>query len=427
MFKKTLASCIRLATVAAAIATAATPFAFADTFRIEIDWMGADTDGHDHQPDQIVLDAVIQMFACQGHTLIIDLSNEVPHMDTLTGDPNADCGNFWNYTGATNTYRNIRNANRDRGAGWHYCIFAHQYRVDADDNNPGSGCTTSGSSGRANGGDAFIVTLGGFSNNTGTLFEQAATLAHEFGHNLGLGHAGSMDSGITTPYVQNLPSVMSYTYQLGGVYAVQQSLGFAPPYALFKNIDYSHGRCCSQNENALSETRGTLMRRVDFNCDDDTADTGVLQDLGFRGSSSGSNAPWCGEVDDSRTTLVDYNEWANLVDGSLLRSQPTGEGYTCITAEEWRQVQAAMGMRGGPTLVIESCIGGQNVYLGNLNGGETGTCTNPYDSVQQAHAAMPVGSVFYLTPRVYNEVGATVLNKRGFWTCNTGAAFIGAQ
>ena len=412
------------ATVSALLALAAWTPAPADTFRIEIDWMGADTDGHDHRPEQIVLDAVIQMFACQGHTLIIDLSNEVPHMDFLTGDPNADCGSFWTYTGATNTYRNIRNANRDRGAGWHYCIFAHQYRIDPDDDNPNSGCGNTTSSGRANGGDCLIITLGGFGGQTGTLFEQAATLAHEFGHNLGLGHAGSMDSGITTPYVQNLPSVMSYTYQLGGVKTTLGELGFAPDYALFKDIDYSFGRMCSLNENALIETRGTLMQRVDFNCDDDTSDVGVLQDLGFRGAGFGSSAPWCGEADESRTTLVDYNEWANLVDGAGMRSIPENDGPTCITAEEWELVRATMGMRGGPPLVVEPCIGGRNCYLGPLFVTESGTCTLPYDSAQQAHAAMPAGSVFYLTPMTYDESGTTLLNRRGVWSCNTGTARI---
>jgi Peptidase M66 len=416
MFKQTIAFCVSLALAGGALAPA-------DTFRIEIDWMGNDTDGHDHMPDQLVLDAVIQMFACQGHTLIIDLSNEVPHMDLLTGDPGADCGNFWTYTGATNTYRNIRNANRDQGAGWHYCIFAHQYRIDADPDNPNSGCVTTSSSGRANGGDAFIVTLGGFSGQTGTLFEQAATLAHEFGHNLGLGHAGSMDSGVTTPYVQNLPSVMSYTYQLGGVRTTLGSLGFAPDFALFKEIDFSHGRMCSLNENSLSEPRGTLMLPVDFNCDNAASSVGVVQDLGFRGNGMGSNAAWCGEVDESRTLLVDYNEWANLVDGAGLRGAGS-EGPVCITFEEWQKVQEDFGNRGGPPLEIEACITGRNAYLGTALPTEDGRCVQPYDSVQQAHAAMPLRSVFYLTPRTYNEVGTTTLNRRGIWSCNTGTARI---
>jgi hypothetical protein len=217
---------------------------------------------------------------------------------------------------------------------------------------------------------------------------------------------------------------MSYTYQLGGVKTTLGALGFAPEYALFKDIDYSFGRMCALNENALNETRGTLMQSVDFNCDNSASSPAVLQDLGFRGAGIGGSAPWCGEADESRTTLVDYNEWANLVDGSGLRGMPENDGPTCITAEEWELVKAQMGTRGGPTLVVESCIGGRNCYLGPLFVAESGTCTLPYDSAQQAHAAMPVGSVFFLTPMTYDEAGTTILNRRGVWSCNTGTARI---
>ncbi|MBL8878883.1 MAG: hypothetical protein JNG88_07165 [Phycisphaerales bacterium] len=412
--------------------------AAADTFRIEIDYMGPDADGHDHQPSQLVLDAVIQMFACQGHTLIIDLDDQIPHTDLLTGDPNDDCGNFWNYTGASNTYRNIRNQYRDRGAGWHYCIFAHQYRIDNDDFNNGSGCATTSSSGRANGGDALIVTLGGFSGQTGTEFEQAATLAHEFGHNLGLSHVGSMDESVVSPYIQILPSVMSYSYQLRGVREGLIANGLAPEYALFKNIDYSFGRMCPQNEASLNELSGTRMQRVDFNCDDDTSDTGVLQDLGFRGSGMGSNAPWCGEADESRTTLNDYNEWSNISDGAgLVDRGETGDPAAlqelalrelkmpiCITYEDHIAFWPPNGLGGGPELAVEACITGQNVYVGPLNIIEAGFCVFPFDSVQQAQSSSPSRSVYYITPGTYNESGTTVLNQRGIWTCNTGTARI---
>ncbi|MDX2197787.1 MAG: M66 family metalloprotease [Phycisphaerae bacterium] len=415
--------------------------ASAATFRIEIDYMG-DGGGHNHLPDQLVLDAVIQMFACQGHTLIIDLDDEIPHYNTLTGDPNDDCGSFWTYTGANNTYRSIRNIYRDQGVGWHYCIFAHQYRVDSNDIDDNSGCVTSGSSGRANGGDAFIVTLGGFGGSTGTLFEQAATLAHEFGHNLGLGHAGSMDSGITTPYVQNLPSVMAYTYQLSGVRSRLLNLAFAPEYALFKDIDFSHGRMCSLNENALDEPRGTRMLSVDFNCDDSPVSTGIAQDLGFRGGGSGSAAPWCGELDDSRTTLVDYDEWGNLNDGAtLVANAERGEGESsaelakrerlldkqpCLDAETHFLMQAENDRGGGgPDLVIESCITGENCYVANsANAAPDGRCVDWYPAIAPAHNAMPQGSVFYLTPGTFDAVGTTTLNRRGIWTCNTGTARI---
>ncbi|MGE3181304.1 MAG: M43 family zinc metalloprotease [Phycisphaerae bacterium] len=433
--------CFITAMLAGALGLAAA----AETFRVEIDYMGADGDGHDHMPDQIVLDAVIQMFACQGHTLIIDLDDEVPHTDLLTGNPgtNMDCRDFWTYTGVSNTYRNYRNTYRDRGAGWHYCLFAHQYRIDS---NPGTsdsgGCTTTSSSGRANGGDAFIVTLGAFDGQTGTLYAQAGTLAHEFGHNLGLSHCGSQDCDATTEYVQNMPSVMAYTYQLSGVKTQLLSLGFVPDYAPFKEIDFSHGRMCSLNENSLNETTGTRMMRVDFNCDNDTSDSVVVQDLGFRGGGLGSSAPWCGETDVNRSTLTDYNEWANINDGATLvalAEEGDGEALfrlderleksrTCITKEEWDEFVSYnpdIVLGGGPPLAIEGCIAtGRNAYVATSSTFSFGLCGFPFSGVILAQSSSPNNAVYWMTPGTYDQAGTTVLNKPGIWSCNTGTARI---
>ena len=40
---------------------------------VEIDWM--DNGSHSHQPSTSEIDAVVQMFACQGITLNVDISN----------------------------------------------------------------------------------------------------------------------------------------------------------------------------------------------------------------------------------------------------------------------------------------------------------------------------------------------------------------
>lgn len=424
---------------------------YADTFRIELDYMGDDTDGHDHMPQQIVLDAVIQMFACQGHTLIIDLDDEVTHYDFLTGDPSADCGNFWGYTGVANTYRSLRDANFDREGqdGWHYAIFAHQYRVDADPNNAGSGCQNTTSSGRANGGDAFIVTLGAFDGNVGTLYAQAATLAHEFGHNLGLNHCGGQICGSNNtpngdpnwvgPQVPNLPSVMSYNYQLSGVRTRLISNGLAFDEALFKEIDFSHGRMCGWNENSLNESIGTIMLPVDFNCDNDVNDSGIQQDVNFGGTGMGNSAPWCGVADQVRSFVSDFDEWGNLSDGAALVAAAKGgdgEAYfrleertlkqePCITSEQWeRQREFDITLGSGPALTVESCINGENVYIGDFFFAELGICQLPFASVENAQTSSPSNSVYYFWPNTYNEDGSLLLNKRGKYFCKTGSALI---
>lgn len=405
----------------------------ADTFMVEIDYMG--TDGtHDHQPSQLVLDAVIQMFACQGHTLIIDLDDELTHYDVLVADPMTNCGNFWSYNGEPNTYAKLREDNFDNGEGWHYCIFAHQYQsLNSDDN-----CVTSGSSGRANGVDALIVTLGNFDGETGTEYVQAATLAHELGHNLGLSHCGTMNCGSNDddgspdyvgPFVPIMPSVMSYTFQLRGVRTRMLDLGLTFDEALFKEIDFSHGRLCSLDENNLNEVRGTTMISTDWDCDG-MLEANVVKDINESGN-------WCDTDGNLTTSIRDYDEWANIEDGAALarsgapadqakleqRRQVMERMRPCISFEEWQQVQQEFQLRGGgPALTVESCISGENVYIGNSLVFEFGTCTFPFNSIQDAHDLSPSNSVFYIVPNTYDEAGSVLLDKPGKYFCKTGSA-----
>ncbi len=422
----------------AAIATvaftmSAQPPVLADTFKIEIDYMvGAN---HSHEPSDAVLDAVVQMFACQGHTLILNKNTAddvLPHYSTLRRDP-SNCTTFFDYEGQNASFGAIRDTYRNKSPanGWHYCVFGHQYESCDGNPNPCSNCFTSGSSGIAEvSGWNLLVSLGNFDSNTGTEFQQAATLAHEFGHNLGLSHCGTMSCPPTNngptwvgPYSPNLPSIMSYRYQLFGLRTTMLCLGLATEDALFKEMDFSHGRMCSLNELGLSEPFGTQMNSVDWNCDG-ISQVNVQQDI------NGNNAGWCGSTGNT-SWLIDYDEWANISDPPppLESAEHTSpEVISCITSDEFTHMKEDLMLMGGcaddPVLSTENCIGGQNVYLGVQTGAQVGTCASPYESVQAAHDGAPDDSVFHLRSTTYDEPGVVTLSNPGLYLANTGAAII---
>ncbi|HWL94246.1 MAG TPA: hypothetical protein VNT79_12005 [Phycisphaerae bacterium] len=423
----------RVTCVAAMAMLAVSAALQATTYRIEIDYMVGGSPNHSHVPSAAVINAVVQMFACQGHTLIVDVDDALTHYNILRRDPDGcdDCdAAFFSYDGEPASFGLLKSGNFDHAGddpAWHYCIFAHQYEDSC--------CDTTTSSGLAEGSsDDFIVSLGAFSNDTGTLFDQAATLAHEFGHNIGLGHCGTMycgsdedDPDYVGPYVPNMPSVMSYRYQLTGVRTNMLANGLTFDLALFKDIDYSHGRMCGLNENSLNEVLGTLMVSTDFDCDGSLEVGPVVKDL------NGGNSGWCSAVG-NRTSIFDYNEWANIEDplnggggggGGIIEEAPIV--YSCITAEEVAEVQEEIAPRGTgtqPPLSTESCISGQNMYIGPLFFVEAGTCTLPYDHVQQAHDVAPNNSRFYIRPGTYNQAPTITLDKPGYYFCNTGTAVI---
>ena len=147
----------------------------AEVFNIEIDYMVDDgIGGHSHRPNDIEVAAVVQMFACQGHVLNIEVDDAIPHFTQMRNDPD-DCGRIFSYSGANGSFGKLKQDYFDHAGegGWHYCIFAH-FIEDGQ-------CQVSGASGVAEiGGDDFIVSLGDFDNDIGTPWDRAATLAHEF-------------------------------------------------------------------------------------------------------------------------------------------------------------------------------------------------------------------------------------------------------
>lgn len=385
--------------IIAALAMIAASSARATTFNIEIDYMLGGAPSHSHRPTDAELAAVVQMFACQGHTLNAVISDQIPHYDNLISDPdpnpNTNQG-FFNYTGAPNSFGALRQTYFQHAgqAGWHYCIFCHNYNG-------------TGSSGLAETpGGNLVVAMGSFANQVGTPFDRASSLAHEFGHNLGLTHCGNMNCGLTGTFVPIVPSIMTYFFQLQGVRTnlICQGLTVAGG-ALFKEMDYSHGAMCGLYELSLDEVFGTGMIGVDWDCNGQVQ--GTVSHI-IRGSQQG----WCGS-DGLRLNLSDYDEWSNLNDVTLLRSADQMQNMpvsTCITADEARMAERASCPQ--PTLVSEGFIAARMVYL--RQGGPqfpNGTCPSPYARLTDAvNSGLPAGSIVFVNGGTFTEPGVVTLS-----------------
>jgi len=287
---------------------------------VEIDYMdcavaGGDCaagDNHTHRPDPAAVSGVVQAFAnapvsnpdtIDGITLHVDVSNSIPHQNALIiqglcfgADPTigdfdavkADPANF----GSNNPRRYV----------YRYGLFTHNQTATSSS----SGC------GELPGND-FQVSLGSWSSQTGTIQDQADTLMHEFGHNLKLLHGGNENTNRKPNYV----SIMSYAYQGRNGIPPTDPDGMGP---LVGRVDYSSAVLNSLDESNLDETNpigaGTDTPRyfcligatntlrtapgngpVDWNCNNITTDTNVVQDINNDGLIS---------------VLTGFDDWANI-------------------------------------------------------------------------------------------------------------------
>ncbi len=380
------------------------------TMNIEIDYMvKRDSLGnilHSHRPTEAEVSAIVQMFGCQGITLNIVVDDEIPEIEVLKRDP--ETKEFFSYNG-TDSFGALKATYYDHHwpqIGWHYCIFAHAYE------NMNLQPTSSSGLGEFLG-DDFIVTLGYWSGNTGTPFEKAATLAHEFGHNLGLSHCGTMDCDEVGHNPVNVASIMSYQYQVTGVRTNLECFGLAPEYVnLFKDIDYSHGRMCTLDESQLNERYGAGMVKLDWNCNGVIQNGAVAQGLQID-RNYGSH--WCYYADPYQV-LYDYNEWDNILDmtKSATREElDNREEVSCITYEEYLNYVTERGPCPQPTLVTEPCNSGDMYYVMPFDiFWGSGTCSDPFTGLLEAQANALPGSILYLGYFYYVEpTTKIVLNK----------------
>jgi hypothetical protein len=178
---------------------------------------------------------------------------------------------------------------------FHYVISAHNY--DA---------TTSSGISRGIGASDLIVSLGSFTNQVGSANEQAGTLMHELGHNLGLRHGGGDDVN----YKPNFLSIMTYAFQMQGL-VINGVAG---------NIDYSRFALATLDEVHLNETSGVgaaaatygtrrfcgasllpvtnATAAIDWNCNATPNEPDVAYDVNHSGAAN--------------QLLSGFDDWANL-------------------------------------------------------------------------------------------------------------------
>lgn len=300
---------------------------------VEVDWMVAAD--HNHKPKRKAIKKVVRAFerakvsnpdGTTGITLHVDTGNlgggnALPHDNDLNP--------VWTEFDA------LKSANfaPEREPIFHYCIFAHNY----------SGGTSSGLS-RGIPASDFIVSLGSWTNQVGTMKQQAGTFMHELGHNLGLRHGGNDHEH----YKPNFLSIMSYSFQMDWLRFKGED----------RKLDYSKFDIEDLDENHLNERRGLDLvgrdrpiryygtrwfdpsgirritnkakSRVDWDWDGDPTETDVAVDINGRNGLS---------------ILTGHCvEWDNIVyDGGSIgpgfRASEVPEVFEELTLEEYRRMK----------------------------------------------------------------------------------------
>ncbi|RYZ43032.1 MAG: hypothetical protein EOO71_05495 [Myxococcaceae bacterium] len=181
------------------------------------------------RPTQAMLNRVISAFAKAPVTNPDGSTGITLHMvvdqQIAAADADADLNPVWTDFDVIKAKYFAAN----RAPYFHYMLFANRY----------AGGNSSGIS-RGIPAHDFVVTLGFIGG--GTELQQAGTLMHEMGHNIGLRHGGNDDAN----YKPNYLSIMNYEYQFYGF-----GIG-----GLNNVLDYSRVQVASFSEAAVNEVSG---------------------------------------------------------------------------------------------------------------------------------------------------------------------------
>lgn len=217
---------------------------------IEIDWL--DAPDHDHEPDPAAIQEAVDAFDAAPLPAVTDCPypgfptqasgvNLVVDVDDAIGVTASEDESDWNIAKLDDQ----RSTSFDpaREPYFFYNIWAHTH-----DGSSSSGVCCSAQKG-------FMVTLGNWAGQNGTVRDQSGTLIHELGHNIGLGHGG----GDGTNFKPNYLSVMNYRYQVIGIpdWDAWEALSFDPDeFINVSTIDYSRAALADLDETALDENNG---------------------------------------------------------------------------------------------------------------------------------------------------------------------------
>jgi hypothetical protein len=227
------------------------------TIATEIDFMETQGVGHSHRPQPGAIAELKQAFEAapvaprsdcpypgfpsgDGVNLITHVDDPLPEQAALGTSQSDACKN-----GLDNARRAFFHTARRRY--FHYALSAH----DLVPNDSTSGVYCGGS-------PDFIVSLGSWTNQVGSVREQSGTFMHELGHALGLGHGG-IDS---VNYKPNYLSVMNYSFSATGIFELAGGT----------RLDYSQQALASLDETNLDENAG-IGGGTDFTRFYDPADT----------------------------------------------------------------------------------------------------------------------------------------------------------